>query len=88
MAEKERFELSNRFTGYTISSRAPSTKLGDFSKSNSVVVEHCSTRNIITHLSEKVNTICPFLFRKMVENKTKPPQHLLETEMESCYNVR
>jgi hypothetical protein len=28
------------------------------------------------------------LFRKMVENKTKPPQHLLETEMESCYNVR
>ena len=25
MAEKERFELSNRFTGYTISSRAPST---------------------------------------------------------------
>ena len=31
LAEKERFELSNRFTGYTISSRAPSTKLGDFS---------------------------------------------------------
>ena len=31
MAEKERFELSNGFTRYTISSRAPSTKLGDFS---------------------------------------------------------
>ena len=31
VAEKERFELSNPFTGYTISSRAPSTKLGDFS---------------------------------------------------------
>ena len=30
-AEKERFELSNGFTRYTISSRAPSTKLGDFS---------------------------------------------------------
>ena len=25
LAEKERFELSNRFTGYTISNRAPST---------------------------------------------------------------
>ena len=32
MAEMERFELSNPFTGYTISNRAPSTKLGDFSK--------------------------------------------------------
>ena len=31
MSEKERFELSNGFTRYTISSRAPSTKLGDFS---------------------------------------------------------
>ena len=31
LAEKERFELSNGFTRYTISSRAPSTKLGDFS---------------------------------------------------------
>lgn len=31
VAEKERFELSNGFTRYTISSRAPSTKLGDFS---------------------------------------------------------
>ena len=31
MAEKEGFEPSNPFTGYTISSRAPSTKLGDFS---------------------------------------------------------
>ena len=31
VAEKERFELSNAFTRYTISSRAPSTKLGDFS---------------------------------------------------------
>ncbi len=31
LAEKEGFEPSNPFTGYTISSRAPSTKLGDFS---------------------------------------------------------
>ena len=31
VAEKEGFEPSNPFTGYTISSRAPSTKLGDFS---------------------------------------------------------
>ncbi len=37
-AEKERFELSNRFTGYTISSRAPSTKLGDFSTSQALLV--------------------------------------------------
>ena len=37
-AEKERFELSNRFTGYTISSRAPSTKLGDFSTSQALSV--------------------------------------------------
>ena len=32
MAEKVGFEPTNRFTGYTISNRAPSTKLGDFSK--------------------------------------------------------
>ena len=32
VAEKEGFEPSNPFTGYTISNRAPSTKLGDFSK--------------------------------------------------------
>ena len=32
-AEKEGFEPSNGFTRYTISSRAPSTKLGDFSTS-------------------------------------------------------
>ena len=38
LAEKERFELSNRFTGYTISSRAPSTKLGDFSMSQALPV--------------------------------------------------
>ena len=31
VAEKEGFEPSNRFAGYTISNRAPSTKLGDFS---------------------------------------------------------
>ena len=31
LAEKDGFEPSNPFTGYTISSRAPSTKLGDFS---------------------------------------------------------
>lgn len=31
MAEKKRFELLNPVTGYTISSRAPSTGLGDFS---------------------------------------------------------
>ena len=31
MAEKEGFEPSNRVNGYTISSRAPSAKLGDFS---------------------------------------------------------
>ena len=31
MAEKKGFEPLNPFTGYTISSRAPSTKLGDFS---------------------------------------------------------
>lgn len=39
-AEKERFELSNRFTGYTISSRAPSTKLGDFSTSQALPVNN------------------------------------------------
>ena len=32
VAEKVGFEPTNRFTGYTISNRAPSTKLGDFSK--------------------------------------------------------
>ena len=31
MAEMERFELSNSFPSYTISNRAPSTGLGDFS---------------------------------------------------------
>ena len=31
VAEKKGFEPLNPFTGYTISSRAPSTKLGDFS---------------------------------------------------------
>ena len=31
MAEKVGFEPTRRFTAYTISSRAPSTKLGDFS---------------------------------------------------------
>ena len=31
MAEKEGFEPSRRVNAYTISSRAPSTKLGDFS---------------------------------------------------------
>ena len=41
LAEKERFELSNRFTGYTISSRAPSTKLGDFSMSQALLVNVC-----------------------------------------------
>ena len=34
LAEKEGFEPSNGFTRYTISSRAPSTKLGDFSISD------------------------------------------------------
>ncbi len=45
LAEKERFELSNRFTGYTISSRAPSTKLGDFSMSQALPVNkgYCTT---------------------------------------------
>ena len=38
MAEKERFELSNGFTRYTISSRAPSTKLGDFSMPQALLV--------------------------------------------------
>ena len=44
-AEKERFELSNRFTGYTISSRAPSTKLGDFSMPQALPVNkgYCTT---------------------------------------------
>ncbi len=32
LAEKEGFEPSDGFTHHTISSRAPSTKLGDFSK--------------------------------------------------------
>ena len=35
MAEKEGFEPSNTFLRYTISNRAPSTKLGDFSKCHS-----------------------------------------------------
>ena len=45
VAEKERFELSNRFTGYTISSRAPSTKLGDFSMPQALLVNmgYCTT---------------------------------------------
>ena len=47
VAEKERFELSNGFTRYTISSRAPSTKLGDFSMSQALLVNgHYITINL------------------------------------------
>ena len=61
LAEKERFELSNRFTGYTISSRAPSTKLGDFSTDKS-----CSSTNVIlahNPPSVKRNFSFPLIFR-------------------------
>lgn len=37
MAEKEGFEPSRPFPAYTISSRAPSTKLGDFSTTSAIL---------------------------------------------------
>ena len=39
LAEKEGFEPSNGFTRYTISSRAPSTKLGDFSRTDKLQLD-------------------------------------------------
>ncbi len=55
VAEKERFELSNPFTGYTISSRAPSTKLGDFSRT-------LSGPGISIALSFPPVKVCPNVF--------------------------
>ena len=55
LAEKERFELSNPFTGYTISSRAPSTKLGDFSRT-------LSGPGISIALSFPPVKVCPNVF--------------------------
>ena len=53
MAEKERFELSNGFTRYTISSRAPSTKLGDFSMSQALPVNERYSTTVFEFSQEK-----------------------------------
>ncbi len=52
-AEKERFELSNGFTRYTISSRAPSTKLGDFSMSQALPVNERYSTTVFYFSQEK-----------------------------------